>query len=168
MANLTYPLTQVLEIKIRRVEDAEKVVQEKQRLLKEEEEKLRQKEEERNKVKTHRMDKLNQLRDELDTGTTTDKIQQMKVYLKVVDERLKVEEQKVANQKEQVKIAEHNLEMAKEALRLKRIEVDKLETHREDWMREALIEQEKEEEKEMDEIGNVIYTLHMREKKQRQ
>ncbi len=49
---------------------------------------------------------------------------------------------------------------------MKRIEVDKLETHKEDWMKEAHTEQEIADEKEMDEIGTVIHSLRMRENKQ--
>ena len=165
MAKLVYPLEQVVVIKNKRVEKAEKVVIEKKRALEAEEEKLKQREAERDKVLAHKKAKLNQLRQELDGGTTTDKILQMKAYLKVVDERVKVENKKVEDQKEQVKIANRNLDVAKEELRLKRIEVDKLEQHRVDWVKEAKKEETRAEEKEMDEVGNVIYMLHMRDSK---
>jgi flagellar biosynthesis chaperone FliJ len=165
MAKLVYPLAQVLVIKNKRVEKAEQVVIEKKKALAAEEEKLRQREAERDKVINHKKDKLNQLREELDGGTTTDKVIQMKAYLKVVDERVQVEKKKVEDQKEQVKIANHNLDLAKEDLRLKRNEVDKLITHRTDWFKEARKEETKAEEKEMDEVGGVVYMLHMKENK---
>lgn len=164
MAKISYPLERVLDIKKKRVTEAEKVVQEKKKELEKEQQKLRQREEERDKVRNHKKDKLNQLREELDGGTTSDKILQMKAYLKVVDERLVVEDKKVADQKEQVKIAEKNLEAAKEQLRLKRQEVDKLNTHRQDWMKQARKEEQIAEEKEMDEIGQVLYTIHQRKR----
>lgn len=164
MAKIVYPLERVLDIKKKRVTEAEKVVLEKKKELEKEEEKLKQREAERDKVLNHRKDKLNQLREELDGGTTSTKILQMKAYLKVVEERLKVEQKKVADQKEQVKVAEKNLEVAKEQLRLKRQEVDKLNTHRKDWMKDAKKEEQIVEEKEMDEIGQVLYTLHQRKK----
>lgn len=164
MANIVYPLERVLEIKKRRVDQAEKVVQEKKQALQKEEEKLKQCEEERDKVKQHLKDKINQLRDELDGGTTSPKIQQMKVYIDVVKENLEVEERKVKEQKEQVKIAENNLELAKEELRLRRQEVDKMETHRKSWLKQMLREQQLEEEKEMDEIGQILYSLNRRKK----
>lgn len=165
MAKLVYPLAQVLVIKNKRVEKAEQVVLEKKKALSVEEEKLKQREAERDKVINHKKEKLNQLREELDRGTYSDKVLQMKAYLKVVDERVKVENKKVEDQKEQVKIANHNLEVAKEDLRIKRNEVDKLLTHREDWFKEARKEESKAEEKEMDEVGSVVYLLHMKDKK---
>lgn len=167
MTALVYPLAQVLNIKKKRVEAAELIVQEKKKALEAEQEKLKQREAERDKVQKHRKEKLDQLREELDGGTTTDVVQQMKAYIKVVDERVKIEIKKVNEQKEQVKIAEKNLEAAQEDLRKKRIEVDKLETHRKDWEKEMKLEQTRSEEKEMDEVGNVIHMVHMREKKLR-
>lgn len=165
MAKLVYPLAQVLVIKNKRVEKAEQVVLEKKKALAAEEEKLKQREAERDKVINHKKEKLNQLREELDKGTTSDKILQMKAYLKVVDERVKVENKKVEDQKEQVKIAVRNLDVAKEDLRIKRNEVDKLLTHREDWFKQARKEEAKNEEKEMDEVGSVVYMLHMKNNK---
>lgn len=166
MTKVAYPLAQVLVIKHKRVEKAEQVVVEKKKALETEQEKLKQREAERDSVLAHKKDKLNQLREELDQGTTSDKVLQMKSYLKVVDERVKVENKKVEDQKEQVKIANHNLDLAKEDLRHKRNEADKIETHKLDWNKEAKRDESRNEEKEMDEIGNVIYMLHQRKSKQ--
>lgn len=152
-----YPLKQVIEVKQRRVEDAERVVKEKQLALEREKEKLVQREAERDQVKNHKKDKLKQLRDTMDAGTTAPKIQQMKVYLKVVDEKLKIEEKKVKDQQEQVEIANKNLEQAKEDLRIKRQEVDKLLSHKKDWEKEARKELEIVEGREQDELGSIIY-----------
>lgn len=162
MAKAIYPLKQILEIKKRRVETAELVVLEKRELLKQEEEKLKQKEAERDKVLGHHNDKLKQMRDEMDHSTTSPKIQQMKVYLKVVKEKLKVEEKKVTDQKEQVKIAEKALDDAILFLRLKRQEVDKILTHRQDWEKEVKREEEVIEGREQDELGSVTYMIHKR------
>lgn len=160
MAKIEYPLKQVLEIKLRRVEEAEKVVLEKKKALEAEEEKLKKQEEARNKVKQHRIDKLQQMRDELDHGTTSPKIQQMKAYLKVVDEKLIVEEKKVKEQQTRVDAAAKDLEEARQQLKLKRLEVDKLKTHKEGWVKEIKKELEIKEEREMDEIGTVIFGIH--------
>lgn len=161
-ARIVYPLKQVLEVKYRRVEQAERVVKEKLELLRAEEEKLRKREEERNKVRNHRIEKLEQLRYTLDHGTTSPKVQQMKAYLKVVDEKLVIEEKKVADQKEQVKIAEKNLEDARRILKQRRLEVDKIEQHREEWAKEMQKEVEIIEGREMDELGQLIYELNKR------
>lgn len=162
MAKPVYPLAQVIDVKKRRVEEAEKVVAEKKIALEQEIEKLTARQKERDQVKDHRQAKLDQLRSEMDHGTTCPKIIQMKVYLKIVDEKLKIEEKKVSDQKEQVKIAEQNLENAKIELKRKRQEVDKLLTHKKDWEIEARKEEEIMEGREQDELGSVMYLVHHR------
>lgn len=160
MAKASYPLKQVLDIKQRRVEEAEKVLKEKLAALEKEKEKLAAREAERDQVLKHKKEKLQQLRSELDHGTTTDKIQQMKAYLKIVEEKLKAEEKKVKDQKQQVELAEKQVEAARHDLNLKRLEVDKLEIHRKDWEKIMKKEQELRDEREHDEIGNIVYFLH--------
>jgi flagellar biosynthesis chaperone FliJ len=162
MAKAVYPLAQVIDVKKKRVEDAEKVVAAKKAVLDQEIEKLTARQKERDVVKDHRKAKLEQLRSEMDHGTTCPKIIQMKVYLKLVDEKLKIEEKKVSDQKEQVKIAEQNLENAKIELKRKRQEVDKLLTHRKDWELEARKEEEIIEGREQDELGSVMFLVHHR------
>ena len=158
----SYPLNQVLDVKVRRVEEAERVLIEKRRLLQIEQENLKKVEAARDKVKEHRIAKLNQLREELDHGTTSDKVQQMKIYLKTVDEKLKVEEKKVKDQKIKVDAAQKEVDEAKHQLNVKRQEVDKLQTHKVRWEKEKRKELELLEEKEMDEIGQIVYELHRR------
>jgi flagellar export protein FliJ len=158
------PLQQVLEIKQRRVEAAELVVQTKLKALEAEKEKLKKAEEARDAVKQHYRDKLKQFREELDRGTTSPKILQIKGYIKVVEERLAQEEKKVKEQQVKVDNAAKELEAAKEQLRLKRLEVDKLVTHRKTWERELRKEMEIMEEREMDELGTVIHQIQERRK----
>lgn len=160
-----YPLLQVLEVKKKRVEDQERVVQEKRKILEKEQEKLKEREAERDKAKEHHAQKLQQLRNELDQNTDTNKIMQMKAYLKVALEKVKVEEKKVKDQRDQVEIAEKALEEAKTELKLRRTEVDKLETHKQDWEREYKREQEIIEGREQDELGSTIYTSNLTRKK---
>jgi len=162
MNQIAYPLKQVIEVKQKRVDDAEKVVKEKQQALVQEQKKLAEREAERDKVKNHKKTKLQQLRDTLDQGCNTTEIQQMKVYLKIVDEKLKVEEKKVHDQKEQVKVAEKNLEQAKLELQRKRQEVDKLLMHKKDWEKEKRKELEIIEGREQDELGSIIHTAQHR------
>lgn len=162
MNQVIYPLKQIIEVKQRRADDAEKIVKEKLLALTKEQEKLAERQAEHDKVKTHKQDKLQQLRETMDQGTTTTKIQQMKVYLKLVDEKLKVEEKKVKDQKEQVSIAEKNLEQAKIDLQRKRQEVDKLFMHKKDWEKERRKELEIIEAREQDELGSIIHAMHQR------
>ena len=165
MSPIVYPLRQVLEVKQRRVEDAEKVVKQKKELLEKEEQKLKERELERDKVKHHYQEKLRQLREEMDHESTSPKLQQMKIYIKIVEEKLKVEEKKVRDQQEAVKVAQKNLDQAKEDLRVKRQEVDKLQTHRKDWEKERRKELEIIEEREQDELGSIIFISRHRRNK---
>jgi flagellar biosynthesis chaperone FliJ len=162
MNKIVYPLKQVMEVKQRRVEEAEKVVKGKRAALEQEQKKLKEREEERDKVKRHREDKLRQLRETLDGGTTSPKIQQMKNYLKVVDDKLKIEEKKVRDQQQQVALAEKNLEQAKNELHLRRQEVDKLATHQKDWEKTTYKEIQIVEEREQDELGSLMHTIQHR------
>ena len=161
---IKYPLEQVLAVKKDRVEKAEKVVEEKKRALEVEQEKLKKVEEERNKVLQHHADKLAQLRKVLDEGTTSDEVIQMKVYLKVVKEKLVKEEEKVKAQKEQVRVAERNLEEARKELKKKRLEEEKITLHKEQWVKEARREFEHQEAKEQDEIGQVLHEAHKKKR----
>ena len=149
-----------MEVKQKRVDDAEKVVKEKIQALEKEKQILAQKEAERDKVKKHHDAKLKQMREEMDKGTTSPKLQQMKAYLKVCKDRIVAEEKKVKDQKQQVETAEKNLEAARNDLKLKRQEVDKLVTHRTDWNKEMRKEQEVIEGREQDEIGSIIFSTH--------
>jgi flagellar biosynthesis chaperone FliJ len=158
MAQIVYPLKQVLEVKKKRVEDAEKVVVEKRNALEKEKEKLKQREADRDKAIHHHYAKLTQLRSALDEGTTSDKILQMKDYLKIAKEKVKAEEKKVKEQQDQVEKAAKDLQMAELELRMKRQEVDKLETHKKDWLKQMRKEEEIVEGREQDELGTIIFS----------
>jgi len=164
-----YPLLEVLDVKRRRVEDAEREVKEKEKALELEKEKLKEREKERDKVLQHYYDKLKQLRTELEQGTTSNKIDQSKVYIKVVQENLKIEEKKVEEQKKQVNVAEKNVEVAKAQLKARIREEDKIKTHREYWEKEMLREIAIEEERQEDEIGSTMFlSRYMQKKKQKE
>lgn len=160
-----YPLEQVLIVKQDRVKKAEKVVQEKKRALEIEEEKFKKIAAERNRVLKHHNDKLLQMREKFDAGTTSPEIQQMKVYLGIVKENLKKEEEKAKKQKEQVVIAEKKLAEAKQDLKNKRKEVEKLEIHKEEWLKVERKELERQEGIRQDEIGTTIYESQKRKRK---
>lgn len=163
---IRYPLEPVLSIKKDRVDRAEKVVKEKRRLLEIEQEKLRECELARDKVKNHYMQKIRQLREQLDDGTTSDAILKMKAYIKVVAIQLSEEEEKVNKQKESVLAAAKELERAEVELTKRRKEEEKTRLHKEEWMKEALKEEARQEEKEQDEMGQLLHQL--RKQKQRE
>ena len=109
---LNYPLQQLMEIKKNRFDQAVKTLEEKKAILEKAYEKLFDLTQERDQVKEHRAAKLQQLRESLDEGTTTDKIQQKKAYLKIVDEKLADKEKKVVEQQKQVDIAQKQVDAA--------------------------------------------------------
>jgi flagellar biosynthesis chaperone FliJ len=160
-----YPLAQVASIKKRRLDEAEKVLKEKKQLLIKEEEKLALAEQKRNEVKEHRMAKLTQLREKLDEGTTSDKIQQMRHYLKIVEEKLKAEETKVKEQAKQVELAEKQVEIAREDLFKKQKDVEKLSMHHKEWEKEIKHEETRQAGIETDELGSSMHVLKKKSKK---
>lgn len=162
MAQIVYPLEEVLEIKRRRVEEAEKVLKQKIAALEVEKKKLEECEAARDKVKEHLCDKMRQLRAILDEGTTSPKIEEMRVYIKVVKERLVIEDKKVAEQQKQVETAEANVEEARSLLKKRRQEVDKLAIHRVDWWKAMNKELDIAEGREQDEVGSVTHMMHKR------
>jgi flagellar biosynthesis chaperone FliJ len=164
---LAYPLEEVLGIKRRRVEEAEKEVELKKQELQKQQEILAKKEAERDKVLNHRNDKLAQLRKTMDSECYTREIEQARAYLKIVKKRLAEEEKKVEEQKEQVNIAEKNLELAKLELAKRRKEVDKLVEHKTEWTKEARKELEIEEGRELDEMGSMIFLGRMQKERRR-
>lgn len=164
MSSAKYPLEQLKQIKEKRLQEAEKVLREQKLALAKEEEKLKLVEKERDEVLSHREDKLKQFRETLDSGTTTDKIQQMKYYLKVVEEQLKVKEVRVQEQKKKVSLAEQAVEDARQVYIKKHRDVEKLDIHRKEWDKELKAVLEQKETSEGDEMGA---TLHERRKKKK-
>lgn len=158
-----YPLLEVLRVKIRRVEDQETIVARKRENLENEKKKLAECEAARDKVQKHYQDKLWQLREELDHDTDAETIKMMKIYIKEVSEKLKVEEKKVEEQKKQVQAAEKEVEEAVLELKRRRQDVDKIETHREDWLKGMKKEMEVIQAREEDEIGQIIFSKKQRD-----
>ena len=156
-----YPLTEVLTVKHRRVEVAENVLKEKKKLLEIEQKKLEEREAERDKVKAHLKAKVDQLRQLLDEGTTSDKIDQGKIYIKVVQERLAAEEKKVRDQKQQVDLAQKNVDIARNQLKDRERERDKIITHKQEWTKEMVKECQVLETRAEDEVGSMMHLLKM-------
>jgi flagellar biosynthesis chaperone FliJ len=157
-----YPLEQIALIKQKKLDEAEKTLREKKQALEREQEKLAEVEKERDEVKGHRLDKLTQLRSKMDEGAPSDKIQQMRYYLKVVDEKLKVKENKVKDQLKQVENAKQQVETARSDLIKKQQAVEKMQLHRKEWEQEMKALAEHKEGLESDEMGS---TIHQRKKR---
>ncbi len=149
-----YPLKQLAEIKQKNLETAEINLRDKKRVLEQEQTSLTKKEKERDLVKEHRIDKLQQLRDHMDEGAVPHKVEQMKQYLKLVDEKLAVKQQAVIEQKKKVKLAEEEVGKARKELIECQQDVEKMRLHRKEWDREMHLIEEQKEGVEMDEIGS--------------
>lgn len=158
MSQPQYPLEQLTLIKQRKLEEAEKILKEKKQALDKEQEKLLELKKDRDSVKNHWDDKLQQLRDELDQGTTSDKIQQMKVYMKEVDIKLKQKEDRVAEQNKRVIAAETQVENARQDMIKREQDVEKMRLHKKEWDKEMKVLAEQQEAIEMDETGSSMYS----------
>lgn len=162
-----YPLEQLVIIKKKKLEEAEKVLREKKEKLLDEEKKLTVVKKEYDKAKKHKTDKLEQLRNALDEGQRSDKLLQMRQYLKIVEEKLKQEEKKLEAQKKQVEKAEEAVEIARKEMVKKQHDVEKLKEHHTDWTKEMMQEIEREEAKEADEMGSARFSIEKQKKKRK-
>ena len=153
----SYPLEQLTIIKQKKLDEAEKVLREKKLALEKEKEKLLEVEKQRDEVKDHRYAKLTQLREKMDAGEGSNKIQQMRYYLKVVDEKLKVKEKKVQEHIKLVATATAHVETARADLLKKQQDVEKMQLHRKEWEKEKKALREQKEGIESDEMGSGMH-----------
>lgn len=163
MKPLNYPLEQLVTIKKKRFDQAVKVLEEKKLILEKAYEKLFEVTQERDETAKHKAAKLAQLRQTLDEGGRSDKIQQMKTYLKVVDEELQQKEKKVTAQQKEVDAAQKQVDLATEELFARKKDVEKLETHKAEWQKEVRYWTERKEGVEHDELGSATYSQRKRE-----
>ena len=162
-----YPLEDLLRIKIKRFDQAVKLFEETTEKLLNEREKLFEIEKERDEVVAHKMDKLKQLRDALDKGTRTDKIQQIKIYIEVVDERIISKQKKVDTQQDVVEKVEKELEEAKKNLFDKKKELEKIKIHKDEWKIEMREIEKQIEATEQDEIGAIRDILRKQQQRKK-
>jgi len=165
---LTYPLEQLFDIKKKRFDQAVKILEEKKALLDKANAKLYALVQERNEVLEHKTAKLTQFRTEVDAGTTTHKMQQMKIYLKIVEENLSTKEKKVTEQKKVVDAAQKQVEIATEELFQRKKDLEKLEMHKKEWEKEVRYLTEQKETLEQDDQGSSTHALRKKEEKLRQ
>lgn len=150
-----YPLEQLIQIKKKRCDDAELNLQQKKQQLAREEKQLENVKRERDKVASHRDKKLEQMQRELDKGTTTDKIQKMEQYRRIVEEELATKEEEVKRQEGRVQEAEREVEVAKQELFFRQKELDKIGQHKKEWKKQEKYIELQEENRVIDEIGSV-------------
>lgn len=163
----SYPLEQLMTIKKNRFDQAVKTLEQKKEILEKAYEKLYDLTQEKDRVLSHKQAKLQQLRDALDEGTTTDKIQQMKGYLKIVDEKLKEWEKKVQDQQDQVDLAQKQVDLATEELFQKKKDLEKLEMHKVEWEKEMGYWVRQKEASEHDEQGSATHSIRKKDAEMR-
>lgn len=164
---LSYPLEQLMTIKKNRFDQAVKTLEQKKEILEKAYEKLYDLTQERDQVLTHKQEKLKQLRDSLDEGTTTDKIQQMKAYMKIVDEKLQEKEKKVQEQQKQVDLAQKQVDIATDELFQRKKDLEKLEIHKKEWEKEVQYWATQKEASEHDEQGSATHSIRKKESEMR-
>ena len=153
-----YPLEEIDQIKKKRLEEAEKNLKEKKEYLEQQQQKLQQYIKDLELIKQHKIDKIRQMMDEMEQGTTSDQIIIKERYLKVVvEEKLKKEQAKVTEQQKEVKKAFEEVEKARKLLNERRQDVEKIRLHKEDWEVEMKRLEEAFDVKETDEIGTTIH-----------
>jgi flagellar biosynthesis chaperone FliJ len=158
-------LEQLLTIKKNRFEQAIKTLEAKKSILEKAYEKLYDLTQEKNQVLEHKQAKLLQLRTSLDEGTSSDKVQQMKLYLTVVEERLIEKEKKVAAQQKEVDLAQKQVDLATDELFQKKKDLEKIELHKQEWSKEVRYWAETKESTEQDEQGAAMHQLRKQETK---
>lgn len=164
---LSYPLEQLMTIKKNRFDQAVKTLEQKKEILEKAYEKLYVVTQDRDQILTHKRAKLTQLREALDEGTTTDKIQQMKGYLKIVDEKLADKEKKVVEQQKQVDLAQKQVDIATDELFQRKKDLEKLEMHKQEWEKEVRYWAEQKEAVEHDEQGAQTHSIRRKEEENR-
>lgn len=163
MAELQYPLEQIIEVKENRVKSQEKKLLAAEREYQERQKELFKAEKLRNQVLRHYNAKMSQLRHMMDVGGYSPEFEGMKRYLKLVEEKLKAEELKVKAEEKKVKEAREERDKQESLLHQRRLELDKIQEHRQLWLQEQLIEFRLNQINEQDDIGTLIY-LNQRSK----
>lgn len=165
---LNYPLEQLMTIKKNRFDQAVKTLEEKKAILEKAYEILYDLTQARDEVLRHKTAKLTQLRAALDEGLSTDKLQQMKVYMKTVDEKLAEKNKKVDAQQKQVDAAQKQVDLATDELFQRKKDLEKMELHKKEWEKEVHYWTEKKEAVEHDELGSATFQTRKIEEKMRQ
>ena len=163
MNEKNYPLVEVIRIKKRRLDDAEKVLREKKAILERELEKLAQIQKELDSAKEKFDRYLQKLRQAMDEGEPSSKIDQHKLHLKDLKELYLLCQKKLDNQKKVVKSAEDAVDLARQDYQQKEKELEKLNIHKAEWVQALKLEEARQEDIKMDEIST---SAHARKKKE--
>lgn len=163
MNDKNYPLIEVIRIKKKRLDEAEKALRDKKEILAKEQEKLNSIQKELDQAKNKFDTYLQKLREAMDQGEPSSKIDQHKLHLKDLKELFLSCQKKLDSQKKVVKSAEDAVELARLDYQQKEKELEKLSIHKKEWKQAVTLEEVRQEELKMDEIST---SAHARKKKE--
>jgi flagellar export protein FliJ len=153
-----YRLEAVLTLRQRAEDEAKEELARKLRALRAEEKELQNR---KDALAAHQRKRAEWIREQTQSmgkGGAAQEIQRMNRY----GERLRDEEQRIADrippQEEKVEEAKAAVEVARLALVEAQKQKKAIETHKEDWIRQKKKDREAREELQMDEIGQTIHT----------
>lgn len=165
MKKKKYPLSQIVEIKKRRLEDAEIILKMKRSALEAAEKDLKEKRKKLNETQKLKLETIEKHFKKISEGTTSDVLKRHETYMKeVIEVKITEEKKAVDEQKKVVKEAERELEAARIDRLKKNQELEKIYMHKKEWTKEIQKEMVSEEAALGDELGT---SMHARKSKKR-
>jgi len=163
MKKRKYPLSQIAEIKKRRLEEAEKILKAKRNALDEAEKELGKRRKALNATQKSKLEMIDKHYEKIKEGTTSDVLERHDTYMKeVMNVKLSEEKKAVDEQKKVVKQAEKELEQARIDRLKKNQELEKIHMHKKEWTKEVQKEIDIEEAGVSDELGTSMHARKMK------
>ena len=154
MKSKKYPLNQVAAIKKKRYDQAVSELKARKKALENEIKKLEELKQFRQKEQENVDQRLNNLREAMDEGSTSEKIKSKKASLEVGQEKLVGAKKQVDDQSEVRNKAEDDVKKATENLTRCQKDVEKLKIHEEEWTKEEKLAMKKKVADVQEEIGS--------------
>ena len=136
--------------------------------LEQERKTLERLEEERKKMVERIEEEKSEMRVKVAAGNAIMKDPQMHLdFIRKLTEDLEEQDRKIEEQKEQIKRAEKNVQRCRNNYILAAQELNTMEQHKELWTKKMQKELSAEENKQMNELGNVIHQMNKMQQSQR-
>ena len=155
-----YRLNVLLIIKERAKKKAEIALAKAIKKLNEEKEKLKELEEEKKRIEKRIEEEKNEMRAKVATGQAKMKDPQVCLnFIRKLTEDLEEQEKKIEEQKEEIKKAEKQLQRCRTDYIIAAQEMNMMEQHKELWHKKMNHVLSMEEQKVLNELGNVIHQM---------
>ena len=152
-----YPLEEICIVKKERKNRAARVVQEKQKILETCKNQLEEAETQYIKCVEYKNQRLQEQTYLLETGQLTSAyFKQMRSFVDILDQDIMMAYRLVEEHKAKVKNAENDVATAKEKLKMREIEVDKIKEHKKEWVKEEKERVDEIIENNINEIGSLM------------